>query len=71
MKLFNADNHFKIMIDEEADEPKLELKPISAKMPPEMIDAIDELIRQEQYATRSEVIRIAVRDLIKQYEGTY
>lgn len=53
------------------DEPKAELKPTSAKMKPEMINAIDELVRQKKYANRSEVIRMALRDLIRQYEGRY
>ncbi len=53
------------------EEPKAELKPTSAKMKPEMINAIDELVRQKRYANRSEVIRMALRDLIRQYEGKY
>lgn len=55
----------------EDEEPKSELKPTSAKMKPEMINAIDELVRQKRYANRSEVIRMALRDLIRQYEGRY
>ncbi|RMG28114.1 MAG: ribbon-helix-helix protein, CopG family [Methanobacteriota archaeon] len=47
------------------------MKPTSAKMKPEMINAIDELVRQKRYANRSEVIRMALRDLIRQYEGKY
>ena len=53
------------------EEPKAELKPTSAKMKPEMINAIDEKKKKKRYANRSEVIRMALRDLIRQYEGRY
>lgn len=48
-----------------------ELKLISVKIPKRQLRALDELTRQEKYANRSETIRLAIRDLIKQTEGKY
>ncbi|MCY0867920.1 MAG: ribbon-helix-helix domain-containing protein [Desulfurococcus sp.] len=41
------------------------MKLITVKMPEFYIEGIDELVRMGRYSSRSEVIRIAVRDLLK------
>jgi Arc/MetJ-type ribon-helix-helix transcriptional regulator len=38
---------------------------ITVKMPESYIEAIDELVRLGRYASRSEVIRAAIRELLK------
>ena len=38
---------------------------ITVKMPESYVEAIDELVRLGRYTSRSEVIRAAIRDLIK------
>ncbi|ADM28739.1 putative transcriptional regulators, CopG/Arc/MetJ family [Ignisphaera aggregans DSM 17230] len=38
---------------------------VTVKMPESYIEAIDELIRIGRYSSRSEVIRAAIRDLLK------
>lgn len=38
---------------------------VSVKIPDQYIDAIDELIKRGRYTTRSEVIRTALRELLK------
>ncbi len=38
---------------------------VTVKMPESYIEAIDELVRMGRYSSRSEVIRAAVRELLK------
>jgi antitoxin ParD1/3/4 len=38
---------------------------VTVKMPESYIEAIDELVRIGRYASRSEVIRAAIRELLK------
>jgi len=38
---------------------------VTVKMPESYIEAIDELVRLGRYSSRSEVIRAAVRELLK------
>jgi len=38
---------------------------VTVKMPESYIEAIDELIRMGRYSSRSEVIRSAIRELLK------
>uniref|UniRef100_A0A7C2V9E6 Ribbon-helix-helix protein, CopG family n=1 Tax=Ignisphaera aggregans TaxID=334771 RepID=A0A7C2V9E6_9CREN len=38
---------------------------ITVKMPESYVEAIDELVRIGRYASRSEVIRAAIRELLK------
>lgn len=38
---------------------------ITVKMPESYVEAIDELVRLGRYTSRSEVIRAAIRELIK------
>lgn len=45
------------------DRPRLRL--ITVKMPEVYIEGIDELVKIGKYKNRSEVIRIAVRDLLR------
>jgi Arc/MetJ-type ribon-helix-helix transcriptional regulator len=44
---------------------------ISVKLPKEQIKELSELSRSHKYANRSEIIRLAIRDLIKQIDGKY
>ena len=39
---------------------------ISINMPKETIEGLDELVRQGTYPNRSEAIRFAIRDLLKE-----
>jgi Predicted transcriptional regulators containing the CopG/Arc/MetJ DNA-binding domain len=41
------------------------LKLVTVKMPELYVKAIDELVKEEKFSNRSEVIRIAVRELLK------
>jgi Arc/MetJ-type ribon-helix-helix transcriptional regulator len=41
------------------------LRIITVKLPDTYIDGIDELVRLGRYSCRSEVIRVAIRDLLK------
>lgn len=41
------------------------VKTISIKLPLEIIEALDELVRHEIFASRSEAIRVAARDLLQ------
>jgi Arc/MetJ-type ribon-helix-helix transcriptional regulator len=41
------------------------VKLVTVKMPDLYVRAIDELIKEERYSSRSEVIRVAVRELLK------
>ena len=38
---------------------------ITVKMPEAYIDGLDELVKMKRYASRSEAIRIAVRELLR------
>ncbi len=38
---------------------------ITVKMPEAFVEGLDELVRLGRYSSRSEVIRVAVRDLLK------
>ncbi len=42
---------------------------ISVHLPKEMLQELDELVRQGRFPSRSEAIRIAVRDLIYRESG--
>mgnify|MGYP000686896065 CR=1 FL=1 len=41
------------------------MKLITVKMPESYVEGLDELVRIGRYSSRSEVIRIAVRELLK------
>lgn len=41
------------------------MKLVTVKMPETYIEGLDELVRIGRYSSRSEVIRIAVRDLLR------
>ncbi len=41
------------------------MKLVTVKMPEAYVEGIDELVKMGRYSSRSEVIRIAVRDLLK------
>lgn len=41
------------------------MKLVTVKMPELYVKAIDELVKEEKYTNRSEVIRVAVRELLK------
>ncbi len=41
------------------------MKLITVKMPDLYVKGIDELVKAERYSSRSEVIRIAIRELLK------
>ena len=41
------------------------MKLVTVKMPDLYVRAIDELVKEERYSSRSEVIRAAVRELLK------
>ncbi|MDH5401212.1 MAG: ribbon-helix-helix domain-containing protein [Candidatus Heimdallarchaeota archaeon] len=43
----------------------------SIKITKEQLAGLDELLRRERYPSRSEAIRAAIRDLIKQTKGRY
>lgn len=42
------------------------LKLVTVHLPQEFINGLDELVRQKRYPNRSEVIRNAIRDLLKE-----
>lgn len=42
------------------------MKLITVNCPESYVEAMDELIRRGMYPSRSEIIRIAVRDMLKQ-----
>jgi len=48
------------------------VKLVTVKMPDLYVRAIDELVKEERYSSRSEVIRVAVRELLKRelWRGT-
>ena len=59
---------------EEVDDSEQEIDdmtPISVKVTSEQFEALSELLRRERYPNRSEAIRAALRDLIRQNEGKY
>jgi len=41
------------------------MKLVTVKMPDAYIEGLDELVRDGRYSSRSEAIRIAVRDLLR------
>lgn len=43
----------------------MNMTPVTVHLPPEFLNGLDELVRLQKYATRSEAIRVAVRDLLK------
>jgi len=46
------------------------MKMITVKLPEEVIEKIDKLVRKEkQFASRSELIRFAVLEFLKRYYG--
>lgn len=47
------------------------MKLISVKITRKQLEGLDELLRRERYPTRSEAIRLAIRDLIQKLHGTY
>ncbi|MEM1842243.1 MAG: ribbon-helix-helix domain-containing protein [Ignisphaera sp.] len=44
---------------------KTKMKIVSVKIPDQYIEAMDELIKKGRYVSRSEVIRTALRELLK------
>ena len=44
---------------------KSNMKLVTVHLPESLIEGLDELVRQRYYPSRSEAIRIAVRDLLK------
>ncbi|MFQ6123002.1 MAG: ribbon-helix-helix domain-containing protein [Candidatus Heimdallarchaeota archaeon] len=42
------------------------MKLVTVHLPQEFIIGLDELVRQRRYPNRSEAIRIAIRDLLKE-----
>lgn len=38
---------------------------VTVHLPVEFLEGLDELVRQKRYPNRSEAIRVAVRDLLK------
>lgn len=47
------------------------MKLISVKVTRKQLEGLDELLRRERYPTRSEAIRLAIRDLILKLYGKY
>jgi len=47
------------------------MKLISVKMPEALIEGMDELVRKGMYPSRSAVMRMAVRDLLKNELGKF
>lgn len=47
------------------------MKLISVKMPEALIEGMDELVRKGMYPSRSAVMRMAVRDLLKSELGKF
>ena len=44
------------------------MKPITVKLPDEHLRLVDDLVVEGKYASRSEAMREAVRDLLKKYK---
>jgi antitoxin ParD1/3/4 len=44
---------------------KYRLRVVTLKLPEQLLADIDELVASKRYATRSEVIRVAIRELLK------
>ena len=42
------------------------MKLVTVHMPAEFLYGLDELVRGQKYPTRSEAIRVAIRDLLKE-----
>ncbi len=54
--------------------PEFEIKDlhlVSVKIQKKNIEYLDDLVREGRYSNRSEIIRLALRDLIKEIEGKY
>jgi len=47
------------------------LKLVSVKIQKKNIEFLDDLVRAGKYSNRSEIIRLSLRDLIKEIEGKY
>ena len=43
------------------------MRPFCVKMPPLMVEAIDRLVREGKFASRSEVVRVAVARMLMEY----
>ncbi len=46
-------------------------KPISIKIPDQILILIDNFVRLEQYKSRSDFLRIAIEELLKHEAGTW
>lgn len=44
---------------------KYRLRVVTLKLPEQLLADIDELVDSKRYATRSEVIRVAIRELLR------
>ncbi len=44
---------------------------ISVRMPAEFVDALDELALRGKYAGRSEAIRVAIRDFVRELRASH
>ena len=53
------------------DMTEVGMKLISVKVTRKQLEGLDELLRRERYPTRSEAIRLAIRDLILKLYGKY
>ena len=42
-----------------------EMKLVTVLLPEAYLEGLDELVRKKKYANRSEIIRIAIRDLLR------
>ncbi|MHA1114706.1 MAG: ribbon-helix-helix domain-containing protein [Candidatus Heimdallarchaeaceae archaeon] len=44
----------------------IRIKLVTVHLPSEFLNSLDELVRQKRYPNRSEIIRVAIRDLLKE-----
>ncbi|MHA1303366.1 MAG: ribbon-helix-helix domain-containing protein [Candidatus Heimdallarchaeaceae archaeon] len=44
----------------------MKIKLVTVHLPSEFLNSLDELVRQKRYPNRSEIIRVAIRDLLKE-----
>ncbi len=44
----------------------IKIKLVTVHLPSEFLNSLDELVRQKRYPNRSEIIRVAIRDLLKE-----
>lgn len=42
------------------------MKPVTLHLPEAFVDGLDRLVKNRVYASRSEAVRIAIRDLLKE-----